>query len=214
MKIVLTLLLIILTGALAAAPAAAQGEASSAGRLASQAESQSAKPANQTDQIANELAQLRKSLQTLNTRLQAIADELLSPDANQSDNLKLKQIAGNLDMLTHAEERAEVLRKQLIELIEKETAYRTRLTQIDEDIRPENIERSLSGYGTTRTPEVREARRRSLESEKRGLEALLSVTTQSRLRLEEDVRQADQLVSKFRQRLFPLIERQLDRLPQ
>ncbi len=214
MKIVSTFFFPVFVGALLAAPVAAQRDASSAAKLTSQTESQSATPANQTDQIASELAQLRKSLQTLNARLQTIAEELLSPDATETDNQKLKQIAGNLDMLTHAEERAEVLRKQLIELIEKETAYRTRLTQIDEEMRPENIERSLSGYGTTRTPELRDARRRSLESEKRGLEALLSVTAQSRLRLEEDVRQADQLVSKFRQRLFPLIEKQLNKLPQ
>lgn len=214
MKILSTIFFLVLIGASVAAPAVAQRDASNPARLLSQTEAQSAAPANQTDAIATELAQLRKSLQTLNTRLQTIAEELLSPDANQSDNQKLKQIAGNLDMLTHAEERAEVLRKQLIELIEKETAYRTRLTQMEEDLRPENIERSLSGYGTTRTPELRETRRRSLESEKRGLESLLSVTAQSRLRLEEDVRQADQLVSKFRQRLFPLIERQLNGLPQ
>lgn len=210
MKIVSAFVSILFVGALLAAPAVAQRDAAGARKLTTQTESQS--PANQTEQIANELAQLRKSLQTLNNRLQTIAEELVSPDAN--DNQNLRQVAGNLDMLTHAEERAEVLRKQLIELIEKETAYRTRLATMDEDLRPENIERSLSGYGTTRTPELREARRRSLESEKKGLESLLSVIMQSRYRLEEDVRQADQLVSKFRQRLFPLIDKQLDRLPQ
>jgi DNA repair exonuclease SbcCD ATPase subunit len=192
--------------ALCALPAAAQ--------LAAPA---SAKPviqdaANATDPVANELAQLRKSLQTLNTRLQIIAEELISPDSKANDNQKLKQIASNMDLLTHTEERAEVLRKQLIELIEKETAYRTRLTQMDEDMRPENIERSMGGYGTTRTAELRDTRRRSLESEKKGLETLMNLTSQSRLRLEEDVRQADLLVSKLRQRLFPLIDKQLDKL--
>ena len=49
--------------------------------------------------------------------------------------------------------------------------------------------------------EIRETRRRVLENEKRGVESLLQITSQSRLRLEEDVRQADQLVSKLRQRL-------------
>jgi hypothetical protein len=117
-----------------------------------------------------------------------------------------------MDLLTQTEQRAEVLHKQLIELIEKETAYRTRLAQMDEDMRPENIERSLSGYGTTRTAEMRDTRRRSLESEKKGLESLLAVTTQNRMRLEEDVRQGDLLVSKLRQRLFPMIDRQLDKL--
>jgi hypothetical protein len=41
---------------------------------------------------------------------------------------------------------------------------------------------------------------------------LLNVTTQSRIRLEEDVRQADQLVSRLRQRLFPLIEKEIDKI--
>ena len=167
---------------------------------------------NSGDALTNEVAELRKSVQTLNARLKAITEELLSPDSKESDNQKVKQIATNLDLLSHTEERAEVLRKQLLELIEKETTYRTRLTQMDEDIRPENIERALAGIGTTRTAEMRDTRRRSLDSERKGLESLLALTGQSRIRLEEDVRQADQLVSSFRQRLFPLIQKQLDKL--
>ena len=167
---------------------------------------------NSGDALTNEVAELRKSVQTLNARLKAIAEELLSLDSKESDNQKIKQIGINLDLLSHTEERAEVLRKQLIELIEKETTYRTRLTQMDEDIRPENIERALAGIGTTRTAEMRDTRRRSLDSERKGLESLLALTGQSRIRLEEDVRQADQLVSSFRQRLFPLIQKQLDKL--
>ena len=167
---------------------------------------------NSGDALTNEVAELRKSVQTLNARLKAITEELLSPDTKESDNQKVKQIATNLDLLSHTEERAEVLRKQLLELIEKETTYRTRLTQMDEDIRPENIERALAGIGTTRTAEMRDTRRRSLDSERKGLESLLALTGQSRIRLEEDVRQADQLVASFRQRLFPLIQKQLDKL--
>ncbi|PYS24366.1 MAG: hypothetical protein DMF72_05995 [Acidobacteria bacterium] len=184
-----------------------------ADRVSAQTSSQAVPPSSaSTDLVASELALLRKSLQTLNSRLQAITEELLSPDSKQSDNEKVKQIATNLDLLTHTEERAEVLRKQLIELIEKETAYRTRMTQMDEDMRPENIERSMAGIGGTRTAEMRDTRRRSLDSERKGLESLLSITAQSRIRLEEDVRQADLLVAKFRQRLFPLIDKQLEKL--
>ena len=167
---------------------------------------------NSGEALTNEVAELRKSVQTLNARLKAIAEELLSPDSRESNNQKVKQIATNLELLTETEQRAEVLRKQLIDLIEKETSYRTRLTQMDEDMRPENIERSMAGIGGTRTVEMRDTRRRSLESEKKGLESLLAITSQSRMRLEEDVRQADQLVARFRQRLFPLIEQQLDKL--
>jgi len=180
--------------------------------VAAQTATQSPAASNSTDAITNELSQLSRSVETLNTRLKVIAEELLAPDAKQNDNEQVRQIATNLDMLTHTEERAEVLRKQLIELIEKETSYRMRSAQLDDEMRPENIERALSGYGTTRTVEMRDARRRSLESERRGIDSLLTLIAQSRLRLEEDVRQADSLVSKFRQRLFPLIDKQLQKL--
>ncbi|HEX3232302.1 MAG TPA: hypothetical protein VHQ95_25210, partial [Pyrinomonadaceae bacterium] len=166
------------------------------------------------DPIANELGLLRKSLQTLNSRLQVISDGLLAPDTKSEAESKerLKRISTNFDLLTRAEERAEILRKQLIELIEKETQFKMRLAQLEEDIRPENIERTLSTYGTTRTVEIRETRRRVLENEKRGVESLLQITSQSRLRLEEDVRQADQLVSKLRQRLFPMIDKEIEKI--
>jgi len=184
-----------------------------ADRVSAQANSQTSQPSiASADSVAGELALLRKSLQTLNSRLQAISEELLSPESNKSDNEKVKEIATNLDLLSHTEERAEILRKQLIELIEKETTYRTRMTQMDEDMRPENIERSMAGIGGTRTAEMRDTRRRSLDSERKGLESLLAITSQSRIRLEEDVRQADLLVAKFRQRLFPLIDKQIEKM--
>src|SRR2546421_11399730 len=169
---------------------------------------------NAADPLTNEVAALRKSLQTLNSRLQAISEELLAPDKKDDDNsvARIKQVTTNLDLLTHAEERAEVLRKLLIELIEKETAYRSRQTQFDEDLRPENIERSMAGIGGTRTMEMRDTRRRVLENDRKGIENLLSVTVQSRLRLEEDVRQADQLVTKLRQKLLPLIEKEIEKI--
>src|SRR5262245_10496463 len=169
---------------------------------------------NSTDAVANELGLLSKSLQTLNSRLKAISEELLVPDSKQEkeQNERLKKISTNFDLLTRAEERAEILRKQLIELIEKETAHKIRLTQLEEDMRPENIERSMSAIGTTRTVELRDNRRRTLENEKRGVENLLSITSQARLRLEEEVRQADQMVSKLRMRLFPLIEKEIDKI--
>src|SRR6266550_2778133 len=168
---------------------------------------------NAADPLTNEVAALRKSLQTLNSRLQAISEELLAPDKEDANSIaRIKQVTTNLDLLTHAEERAEVLRKQLIELIEKETAYRSRMTQFDEDLRPENIERSMAGIGGTRTAEMRDTRRRVLENDRKGIDSLLNVTVQSRLRLEEDVRQADQLVTKLRLKLFPLIEKEIEKI--
>jgi hypothetical protein len=169
--------------------------------------------ANSIEAVVNEIDLLRKSLQTLNLRLREIGERLPALDSKQSgSNDKQNRVAPTLELLARAEERAGILRKQLIESIEKETAYRSRLAQMDEEVRPENVERALSGVGTTRTAEIREVRRRSLEIEKRGLESLLNLNTQSRARLEDDVRQADSLVSRIRQRLFPLIDREIEKI--
>ncbi|HEX3142440.1 MAG TPA: hypothetical protein VHQ64_00580 [Pyrinomonadaceae bacterium] len=167
-----------------------------------------------TDPLTNEVTALRKSVQTLSNRLQTISDELLGPEKKDQDKEAdtLKRISMNLELLTHAEQRAEILRRQLIDLIEKETSYKSRLTQMDEDLRPENIERSMVGIGSTRAPEMRDTRSRVLQNEKRGIESVLAVTVQSRIRLEEDVRQADQLVTKLRLRLFPMIDKEVDKI--
>src|SRR5881397_872780 len=86
------------------------------------------------EQLASLIDLLRKSVQTLSTRLREISDRLLAPDAKANDNSndKVKRISANMELLGRVEERAEILRKQLLELIEKETAYKSRMAQIDE----------------------------------------------------------------------------------
>ena len=105
-----------------------------------------------------------------------------------------------------------MLRKQLIELIEKETAMKTRLVQLEEDMRPENIDRSMNAIGGTRTAELRDARRRVLENERKGVDSLLNQISLSRIRLQEDVKDADAMVTKLRDRLLPLIDKEIDKI--
>jgi len=167
------------------------------------------------DPVANEIALLRKSLQTLNARLREITEKVFSPDAVQTGGApggKQSPLALNLEILSRAEQRAEGMRRTLLEMTEKETAYRTRLMQLDDDMRSDSIDRSLSGIGSTRTPELRELRRRQLDNERRGVEILLGQATASRARLEDELKQADLLVARIRQRLLPIIEREIDKL--
>jgi hypothetical protein len=170
--------------------------------------------AGPNDIVANEISLLRKSLQTLNQRLREISDKVLASGSTPggSPNEKPNRIAANLEILTRAEQRAEALRKELLDRTEKETSLRSRLLQINEEIRPENIERSLNPIGTTRTVELRDVRRGVYENERRGIESLLSFIAQGRQRLEEDVRQADSLVTRLRQRILPLIDREIEKL--
>ena len=165
------------------------------------------------EQVAAEIGLLRKSVQTLNVKLSEITDKVFARDDSKSGSPnEQNRIVLNLDLLTRAEFRAEVLRKQFFELIEKETSLRVRLVQVEEDMRPENIERALNPYGTTRTTELRDTRRRALESERRGIESLLNQIAPSRGRLDEDVKQADSMVFRLRQRLLPQIDKEIEKI--
>jgi hypothetical protein len=173
-------------------------------------------PSNQAgvDAVANQVGLLRQSVQSLDATLNDIADKLLPLVTRAKDAAadSSSRISGHLTLLTQAEQRAEMLRKQLLETIEKETQYQARLAQIDEDMRPESIERTLNPYGTTRTAELRDSRRRVLESERRGIQNLLTLASANHTRLEEEVRQADDMVARLRQRLNPLIEREIEKI--
>lgn len=173
-------------------------------------------PASDTssDEVAKQIGMLRTSVQSLDATLNDIADKLI-PVFNKAKDVAAEaqgRISSSFTLLVQAEQRAEMLRRNLLELIEKETLYRTRIAQLDEDARPENVERTLNPYGTTRTPELRDTRRRVLETDRRGYVALLALTTENRTRLDEEVRQADALVQRLRQRLNPLIDREIDKL--
>lgn len=166
---------------------------------------------NPTEVLALEIGQLRKSLQTLNARLREWSEKLAVPETKirAEPNVKQNRVLLNLEILSRAEQRAEILRKQFIELIEKENAVKTRLIQMEEDLRPENIERGLNGTGSTRAPEMRDNRRRVLETERNGLQIIQNQIYQSRTRLEEDVRQADSLVVAMRRIVFPAIQKEI-----
>src|SRR5438105_1886843 len=69
-----------------------------------------------------------------------------------------------------AQERAANLRAQLVETQAKQAELQTQLQQVEEDIKPENIERSLAGVGSTHPEELRETRRRQLEIQKKSMQ--------------------------------------------
>jgi len=92
-----------------------------------------------------------------------------------------------------AAETVEKLKAQLLEVQGKEEALRERLGQLDESIKPENIERSLAGIGSTKPEQLREARRRQLSIERDGVLAQLKTAETSRQRLESAIANAEAL---------------------
>src|SRR5215207_9216560 len=90
-----------------------------------------------------------------------------------------------------AAESAEKLKAQLLEVQAKEEGLRARVQQLDESLKPENIERSLAGIGSTRPEDLRESRRRQLTIERDGVLAQLRTVETSRQRLETALANAE-----------------------
>ena len=92
-----------------------------------------------------------------------------------------------------AAETVEKLKAQLLEVQGKEDVLRSRLEQLDDSIKPENIERSLAGIGSTKPEQLREYRRRQLAIERDGVLAQLKTLETSRQRLESAIANAEAL---------------------
>ena len=92
---------------------------------------------------------------------------------------------------SNVSESLDTLRSQLLDAQAKEAELQTRQQQLDEDLKSENIERSLAGIGSTKPEELRESRRRQLTIERDGVRAQLKLVTTSRERLESVIRTAE-----------------------
>ncbi|HVE59563.1 MAG TPA: hypothetical protein VNB22_22325, partial [Pyrinomonadaceae bacterium] len=116
------------------------------------------------EDISTELTQLTKSLQTFNQRLNEFLESVNKYKGIQLSEKQQKLLFG-YEILNQTEQLAATLRKSLIETGEKEATIKRRIGQVQFDLRPENIERSVQMQGTTKAEEARENKRRTLENE-------------------------------------------------
>lgn len=105
--------------------------------------------------------------------------------------LLLFSVIGYAQETPSAAENVEKLKGQLLEVQGQEEGLRERVQQLDESLKPENIERSLAGIGSTRPEELRESRRRQLTIERDGVLAQLRTVEASRQRLETALANAE-----------------------
>ena len=94
---------------------------------------------------------------------------------------------------TSAQEVAANFRLQLSEVQIRQAEMQARDEQLEEDLKPENIERSLAGIGSTRPEELREQRRRELEILRARVRLQLDELDRSVTRLETAIAEADAL---------------------
>lgn len=164
--------------------------------------------ANPIDNISSELTAISKSVKTLNENMKVFLDKLGGSNTND----KQQKILAGLQILNEAEQRLGTLQKLQIDLTEKQIPARARLTQIDQELRPESIDRSATFLGTTKTEEFRENRRKSLETEKRDLQLLLAQLDNTIAQTRSEIGEAQSLVGRLRRKFLPIIEQQMSDL--
>jgi chromosome segregation ATPase len=144
---------------------------------------------------------MRRTVNDLSNQVTRLSDKLTQMEQQQRTLV-------DLERLSRAEQRAELLRTQMRDVQEKEATLSARMEQIDFDLRPENIDRSVSAYGSTHPEEARDARRRALESEKTRTRSQLDLLATSRQRLDTAIVNADMEVDKLRKRIEDATEPQ------
>ncbi len=158
------------------------------------AETPQPKKSRSTKPALDQGDEMQQTITTLSNQVNKLTDKLTQM---QEDDRYLM----DMERLTRAEQRAEALRSQLIEVQSKMADLQSRLEQIEYSLKPENIEKATMSYGTVHPEEARESRRRQLESEKSRVQAQLNILETSRARLETAIATADSEVDLLRARL-------------
>jgi hypothetical protein len=164
-----------------------------------------------TEPIVQPTETVDDKIDASNDRIKELTKRIKSLESTQKNEYdeKQKRLLLNLDILSRAEQRAESLRKQLFEIIEKESAVKSRLDQLVYDSRTENVDRSAAFTGSLRPEEIRDQRKKSLDAERRNAEALLTQIQNNRAVLEQSVERADLLVERVRTKMEKEIDEAL-----
>jgi chromosome segregation ATPase len=137
---------------------------------------------------------MKQTIRTLSSQVDKLTEKISQMDEAQRSLV-------DLERLSRAEQRASSLRTELRDVQAKESDLQARAEEIDYALKPENIERSIAGYGTTHPEELREQRRRQLESEKERVRKQLAQLAASRAQLELAIASADVEVERLHKRL-------------
>ena len=142
--------------------------------------------------------------------IEELTDELTRLNKKVDDIEKQRKVDLVMERLARAEQRAEAVQAQLRDTMEKEANLQARLDQLEEQSRPENLDRQIATIGSFRPDVERDRLRAQYENEKRRTRELIEVNARQRQRLEMSLQTADQLVARLRTQLDDETRRELE----
>jgi len=162
---------------------------------------QTAKNSSSNEQAPNanaqdcpEAEQLRKNVQQLTAEVQRLKSKVAELEQDRLATTIQQQ-------LEQEEQRGEGLQLHLIEIAEKEAPLQSRVDQINQQLRPEALERILAGVGSVHPEDTREEVRKRLMSEKLRLQYQLELFRQDRLRTQASLVTTDAAIQRLKQKL-------------
>jgi peptidoglycan hydrolase CwlO-like protein len=145
----------------------------------------------------DEIANLRKQVQQLSGEVSHLRAELAKLE-------RYRTIDYTRELMIKEEQRIRGLQNELSDNAAKETPLQKRLDEIDEQQRPDRIERSLAGVGSVKPEEDRDAISRRLANEKRHIQTELETLRANRTRIPSLITNAEESIARLKQRLTEL----------
>ena len=155
--------------------------------------------------ISNDLTIIAQSVQIMGERLRLV----LEKPAESTLNDKRQKIVTGLQALAAAEQRVITLQTFQVQLTKEMNDARGKLSQVDIDLRPRNIDRSVVFEGTTETEELRESRRQKLGAERTSLQQLITQLQNTWSQNNDDLRDAQNLARNLRRVYIPMLEKEM-----
>jgi hypothetical protein len=150
--------------------------------------------ANANTQDCPEAEQLRKNVQQLTAEVQRLKTRVA--------DLEKDRLATTIqEQLEKEEQRGEALQLHLLEIAEKEAPLQSRMDQINQQLRPEALERTLAGVGSVHPEDTREEVRKRMTAEKLRLQYQLELFRQDRLRTQASLATTDAAIQRLKQKL-------------
>jgi len=166
---------------------------------------------NPIENISVEISRISKSVEALNLRLKNFSDTFSSNQGLRLTDKQQKLLAA-FEFLNRAEQRLATLQKLKIDLSEKQTTVNTRIATVENNLRQENIDRSIAVTGSTNAEEIRSNRRQLLFKQKSELNELSNEIRIAISDTDAEIRQTVMFLKNIRQRLFPEIEKEISDL--
>ena len=139
-------------------------------------------------------SQDQRTIRTLSNQVDKLSDKLNDIQSSQQSMV-------DLERLSRAEQRSSQLRTELRDVQGKKADLEAHLEQVEYDLKPENIERSVAGYGTTRPEELRAQRQKSLENDRTRTRQQIDQLTGSESRIQQAIATSDVELDRLQKKL-------------